>query len=276
MTTNPPSIAKSAATDSVNAGADTTTSEQTDKGISFKWLFAVLGSISLSLLAFYYFNFGYRLEMGFGSQADFGAFGDFLGGVLNPILGFATVGLLIWSLKMQRDELALTRQELKETKQETALSRQAMEAQVIHLKQDAKLTELQGVLKAQLDIINDLLSTQVYSRATDRGPIEITFDKILNNHNEVRRYKGSLSQLLKSDEPNPMINAGKALEIQIIQLGHIALEYSKETNSKLYALPYLVNAISLLNKFYKFQPNESIDALLNKIDTQIKKGEDEF
>nr|WP_320125955.1 hypothetical protein [uncultured Shewanella sp.] len=250
-----------------------------ESGTSFRWLIILLTIVAVCLLALYFMNF----NGGWGNQGDFGAFGDFLGGVLNPILGFATVGLLIWSLKMQMKELslsnqqlALTRQELKETKEETALSRQAMEAQVAHLKQDAKLTELQGVLKAQLDIINDLLATQVYSRATDRGPIEITFDKILNNHNEVRRYQGALSQLLNSEEPNPMINAGKALEIQIIQLGHISLEYSKETNSKLYALPYLVNAISLLSKFYKFQPNESIETLLKEIDTQIKKGEDDF
>ncbi|WP_226410574.1 DNA translocase FtsK 4TM domain-containing protein [Shewanella glacialimarina] len=246
---------------------------------SLKWLITFLAFVAACLLALYFLNF----NGGWGNQGDFGAFGDFLGGVLNPILGFATVGLLIWSLKMQmkelshsNEQLALTRQELKETKEETALSRQAMEAQVTHLKQDAKLTELQGVLKAQLDIINDLLTTQVYSRATDRGPIEITFDKILNNHNEVLRYKGALSELQDSDDPNPLNIIGKSLEIQIIQLGHISLEYSKETNSKLYALPYLVNAISLLSKFYKFQPNKSIEILLKEIDTQIKKGEDEF
>ncbi|GCF89638.1 hypothetical protein [Shewanella sp. M-Br] len=256
--------------------------DQTEKYELPKWILtmiAIIASIALALLSTYFLNF----NGSFGNQGDFGTFGDFLGGVLNPILGFATVFLLIWSLKMQvkelalsNQQLALTRQELKETKEETALSRKAMEAQVAHLKQDAKLTELQGVLKAQLDIINDHLATQVYSRATERGSIEITFDKILNNHNEVRRYQGALNQLLESDQPNPLINAGKALEIQIIQLGHISLEYSKETNSKLYALPYLVNAISLLSKFYKFQPNVSIETLLEEIDAQIKKGEDKI
>lgn len=246
---------------------------------SFKWLIILLAIVAASLLGLYFMNF----NGGWGNQGDFGTFGDFLGGVLNPILGFATVGLLIWSLKMQMKELslsnqqlALTRQELKETKEETALSRQAMEAQVAHLKQDAKLTELQGVLKAQLDIINDLLSTQVFARHSAKGHIELTFDKILNNHNEVISYQGVINELLHSNATNPLINTIKALEIQVIQLGHISLEYSKETNSKLYALPYLVNAISLLNKFYKFQPNESMENLLKEIDEQIKKGEDKI
>ncbi|WP_445945499.1 hypothetical protein [Shewanella sp.] len=80
MTTNPPSIANSAATDPVKADSDTTKSDQADKAISFKWLFAVLGSISLSLLGLYFYHFWHSLDMGFGNQADFGAFGDFLGG----------------------------------------------------------------------------------------------------------------------------------------------------------------------------------------------------
>lgn len=264
MTTNPPKQLQA-------EQAQTPRSEK-----SFKWLIILLAIVASCLLAFYFLNF----HGGIGDKGDFGAFGDYFGGVLNPILGFATVGLLVWSLKYQMDELALsrqelalTRQELAETKEETALSRQAMEAQVAHLKQDAKLTELQGVLKAQLDIINDLLTTQVYGRKTDRGPLEFTFDMILNNHNEVNLYRGQLDQLLKTKTNNPIAIVGKDLEIQIIQLGYISLEYSKETNSKLYALPYLVNAISLLNKFYKFQPNESMEKLLKEIDEQIKKGE---
>ncbi|MGE6316471.1 hypothetical protein ACQKC1_11955 [Shewanella baltica] len=253
--------------------------DQTEKYELPKWILtmiAIIASIALALLGTYFLNF----NGAFGNQGDFGTFGDFLGGVLNPILGFTTVFLLIWSLKMQLKELALsnqqlalTRQELKETKEETALSRQAMEAQVAHLKQDAKLTELQGVLKAQLDIINDLLATQVYGRRTDRGPLGITFDMILNNHNEVLLNRSFLDELLKTGTVNPVTIIGKALEIQIIQLGYISLEYSKETNSKLYALPYLVNTISLLNKFYKFQPNKSMEKLLIDINEQIKKGE---
>lgn len=250
---------------------------QTDKtAIPFKKIIVPLAIVAACLLVPYFWNF----HGAWGNQGDFGAFGDFFGGILNPILGFATVTLLVWSLNIQlnelalsRQELALTRQELAETKEETALSRQAMEAQVAHLKQDAKLTELQGVLKAQLDIINDLLATQVFARNTTRGLIELTFDKILNNHEQTYLYRDELYDDFASNEPNAINIVGKSLEIQILQLGHICLEYSKETNSKLYALPYLVNAISLLNKFYKFQPNESMEKLLKEIDEQIKKGE---
>lgn len=260
MTTNPPKLAQ---TDQAKA-------PRAEK--SFTWpiiLLALLGCVAFGLLIFYFANF----HDGVPDQEKLGQFGDYLGGVLNPVLGFVTVGLLIWSLRIQREELALTRQELAETKEETALSRQAMEAQVAHLKQDAKLTELQGVLKAQLNIINDLLATKVYTLHYIKESIEFDFDNILNHHANLDLHRNELLEKFVSDKQNPIKFVGKSLEIQILQLGHISLEYSKETNSKLYALPYLVNAISLLNKFYKFQPNESMEKLLKEIDEQIKKGQ---
>ena len=42
-----------------------------------------------------------------GEPAEFGAFGDFVGGVINPLLGFVTIWLLVKSLQFQREELAV-------------------------------------------------------------------------------------------------------------------------------------------------------------------------
>ena len=42
--------------------------------------------------------------MGFSNdKGDWGTFGDFVGGVLNPILTFITIVMLINSLKLQRE-----------------------------------------------------------------------------------------------------------------------------------------------------------------------------
>lgn len=235
---------------------------------SFKWLIILLAIVAGCLLAFYFLNF----HGGIGDKSDFGAFGDYFGGVLNPILGFATVGLLVWSLKYQMDELALTRQVLEETQKEAALSRQAMEAQVTHLKQDAQRTELQGVLKAQLDIINDLLTTHVHTPVFGDSSQGITFNKILNCHRNVRPELSFVNEYFTSNDPNPIKIVGKALEVQLIQLGHLSIAYLKESNSMLYALPYLANAKTLLSKYYNFQPNESIKTLLLEIDAQIREG----
>ena len=72
----------------------------------------IMGLIALILLLFAYFG---NFHEGFGDQATFGAFGDFIGGVLNPILSFITVLLLIFSIRFQLQELSYTREEIKKT-----------------------------------------------------------------------------------------------------------------------------------------------------------------
>ncbi|MFK3859294.1 hypothetical protein [Pseudoalteromonas rhizosphaerae] len=61
--------------------------------------------------------------------ADWGATGDFFGGVLNPLFSFVTILLLLFSLNMQLKELNLTREEMALTREEHRKSREAMEDQ---------------------------------------------------------------------------------------------------------------------------------------------------
>ncbi|WP_286964429.1 MULTISPECIES: putative phage abortive infection protein [Acinetobacter] len=53
-----------------------------------------------------------------GLGGDLGSFGDFIGGVANPILTFLTFICLIKTIFMQRDELVLSRKELELTRKE--------------------------------------------------------------------------------------------------------------------------------------------------------------
>ncbi|EOE6055759.1 hypothetical protein ACKJ8N_003564 [Vibrio cholerae] len=78
-----------------------------------KYAPAIVSITILLLLIIYFSNF----HNGFGDQATFGAFGDFVGGILNPILSFITILLLIYSLRFQLQELGYTRDEIKKTNQ---------------------------------------------------------------------------------------------------------------------------------------------------------------
>lgn len=74
---------------------------------TFNW--AAAGFFGVLLLYFYQFNGS------LGDQEMFGQFGDFIGGTLNPFLSFLTIVLLIWSIRLQMSELALTREEMKKS-----------------------------------------------------------------------------------------------------------------------------------------------------------------
>jgi hypothetical protein len=95
-----------------------------NKNILNKVLFTVLLcglSVAVILFVFDLYLINFKTEMG-----DFGAFGDFFGGVLNPILTFLTLFGLITTIVIQRQELRLARVEYEKTA--TALSTQAIEA----------------------------------------------------------------------------------------------------------------------------------------------------
>lgn len=66
----------------------------------------MLKLISVFLIAsvwgFYYFNFGINGTLSQSSEV-WGQFGDYVGGVVNPLLGFITIYLLIQSLTLQRE-----------------------------------------------------------------------------------------------------------------------------------------------------------------------------
>ncbi|WP_213607711.1 hypothetical protein [Pseudoalteromonas sp.] len=82
---------------------------------STRW---VLGFILISVsIAFYYYNNAFGWFSPAANRGDWGAMGDYFGGLVNPILSFATILLLLFSIKIQVKELKATTQELKETKE---------------------------------------------------------------------------------------------------------------------------------------------------------------
>ncbi|WP_024954163.1 putative phage abortive infection protein [Sulfurospirillum arcachonense] len=77
-------------------------------------------------LGFYFLNFhgGFSLE-----KNDWGTFGDFMGGTLNPLFALFSLFAIIYTIKIQTEELELSREELKDTKEELKASRIAQEEQ---------------------------------------------------------------------------------------------------------------------------------------------------
>jgi hypothetical protein len=79
------------------------------------------------VLAFYiYPRGGYSIGT---NPAFWGAFGDYVGGILNPIFGFITLLGLVITVGLQKQILDVQKQELAETKNELAKSAIALEIQ---------------------------------------------------------------------------------------------------------------------------------------------------
>lgn len=93
----------------------------------------------LFVVGFYFYEFKI-LKV---DSNTFGTFGDFIGGTLNPIFALFSLFAIIYTIKIQTEELELSRKELEETRQELKESRIAQQEQSESLKLQNKATELQ-------------------------------------------------------------------------------------------------------------------------------------
>lgn len=69
------------------------------------------------LSAIYFYNSTFNWLSPSPNRGEWGAMGDYFGGLINPLLSFFTIVLLLLSIKIQVRELKATTQELKETKE---------------------------------------------------------------------------------------------------------------------------------------------------------------
>lgn len=115
------------------------------------------GAIAIFIiLVIAYFIFIIKLDD--AQKGNWGTFGDFIGGTLNPIFALFSLFAIIYTIKIQTEELELSREELRETKEELKESRIAQQEQSESLKLQNQATKLQI--------------------------FENTFFQLLNQHNE--------------------------------------------------------------------------------------------
>lgn len=249
MTTNPPKLPQ---TDQAKA-------HSAEK--SFKWLIKLLAFVASCLLLFYFSIF----HGGVGDKGDFGAFGDYFGGVLNPILGFATVSLLVWSLKYQMDELALTRQVLEETQKEAALSRKAMEEQVTHLKKEAELNELTRLIAKTIENYEVSLSikhtSEDFTYRTDFQSISHP-PRVMDYKTLLEEFYPSLPEEGKIQlAERTLLNTNKLKYLNRIRhltilISDLSLKYYSINKSTEFARVYLFDAYDFLHTINQIYPNE--------------------
>lgn len=92
---------------------------------TFAFYFA--GFIAVAAVGIYVYNFGYSLS---DSRSDWGVFGDFLGGLLNPVVGLITVHLVLVNARLQRQELRNSIEEMKNSN--IALEKQNSAIEIQH------------------------------------------------------------------------------------------------------------------------------------------------
>ena len=96
-------------------------------------LLTIFGALSIYSVFAYLAEFyiGFVGEFISTDAATWGQAGDFFGGMLNPFLGFCSFMALLYTIRIQSEELRLTRQELARTSQANEKLSQANESQLL-------------------------------------------------------------------------------------------------------------------------------------------------
>lgn len=123
----------------------------------------VLGLVASLAIIFYVSAFGiYAWYFGdspiIASNELWGQFGDYIGGVLNPLFALLAFLALLYTITQTQEELKLTRREMTYTREELAQTAKAATQQVEHFEREAKKNDLMKIIDLIHNEINSILA----------------------------------------------------------------------------------------------------------------------
>lgn len=161
-----------------------------------KWAPHLVAGVLVAAIAFYASQFHGGLS---NEQDAWGQFGDFVGGAVNPIIGFFTIWLLAVSLRQNHKALSQANTALTQAKAELELTRQSIEhAAGIQIATEAALKQ-QIEIAAHARDMNNAVSIQDHlGRSIERlTHIERGVGSPRDNqiHQEIEMIQGKMRRL---------------------------------------------------------------------------------
>lgn len=160
-----------------------------------RWRQGVIGIIGL-LVAIYvvYFYFWLGQEAAIDAE-KWGQFGDFIGGLLNPLVAFAAFYWLTQSVKLQKQELGDTRKALEDSAaaqvEQADSSRRSVRIGAL----SALLNSVQSDLATQESLLNNFLVGQPVGSLQNQYYFQIHSEDIDNARAEIVSLKEKKSAL---------------------------------------------------------------------------------
>jgi hypothetical protein len=118
----------------------------------------------------YILKFGWPLPISsLGTLEQFGSFGDFIGGLMNPLLQFIVIAMLLWSIRVQQFELGETRKavlqsntELKQSATANTISANALKLQGEFQRTQLELEVLKQLIEKKYSQVQGLSASKLH------------------------------------------------------------------------------------------------------------------
>ena len=166
-----------------------------------------VGGIAIIIPSIYMIWFLYQGQSLSSDTADWGTFGDFVGGILNPVVAFFALLLLMVSIGIQREELKATRKELKEANDHQARS---------NLKEDIH----RAILSIE-ENINRALNQKQWNKIT----VESTLINFITESSDTG---------LKEQAKNALYNSPYNIPIRFMELEKYLTQYKEISGNTFY------------------------------------------
>lgn len=192
-------------------------------------LFIVFGAVFLAL---YTYNNAFAWFKPPVNRGDWGAMGDFFGGILNPLLTFFTMMFLIYSLVLQQRELANSAESASDTAknnlEQERIAKESLELQIEESKQQRILTEKLiaanekqvFATESQIQLMQQSAHEEhIFKRIEQSEKVieRCLSSKLYNDNYLIELAKEELFYNLSEDEPNEEIKyLSSRIETQLI------------------------------------------------------------
>ncbi len=114
-----------------------------------KYMFILASVLICIVVGLYFYHFGMSRSF-HENQSVWGAFGDYLGGILNPIIALFALWGIIQTIRLQGEDLKISADALAE-------SSKSLNEQVKHIAQEKELNDLKQAVEHTEREINELL-----------------------------------------------------------------------------------------------------------------------
>lgn len=152
------------------------------------WVSGVSGVAIAAVLAPYVIRFGGPLSP---ETAVWGQFGDYLGGVLNPVFGFLGLVALLLTIVIQSRALRVSQQELANSTEELRNSANALAAQNESLRMQSFEAAFFQLLRFHNDIVNDIdiraHSADAAATTLGRDCFRVFYDRLRRRYGETKK-----------------------------------------------------------------------------------------
>lgn len=174
--------------------------EQMEQGIQ-RWQIGLIG-LGLALIAGYTIYFGMVLgQMPAKDAEKWGQFGDFVGGLLNPVVAFAAFYWLTQSVKIQKTELELARKAAEESsialQQQVLVSRESVHIAAATALLNTHQQEIEG-RQHQINAMRAQQESGQYMGAQQRALQEALFKQLVEQRDHLISEREKYKTLLLS------------------------------------------------------------------------------